>query len=998
MQYNRNLVYKSVRYALTAGLASMTAVSMQAGAQSDADEEAYQLERSVTTGSRLSRVDIEGASPVTVIDREDIARTGLSDLGDLLRELPSITGGPIGTQSNNPGSTSGATLVDIRGIGSQRTLVLVNGRRLVDGGDLANIPFSIIERVEILKQGAAAIYGADAVAGVVNIITRQDFSGAEFEAQYSQFTKLSDFEAPGFSVDTDDGANKRLSFTFGERGDKGGFVASLEYNDQQPIFQGETPSRALNAPFFLVDTTGNFEDDFFQIGSSFIPQGRFQADVNGDGVVNVTAPDPDNPLGVGNQLEALGFPFDPTVLNDNGTFRPFVGGGADNDTYNYAPVNFVQTPFERRSFFFQGDYDLFENVEAYVETRYTNRNTDRILAPLPFGPAAGDPASTLSGQAVLQPVFETDAEGDPIQDEDGNLNVIGTTTINAGPGISGDNAFNPFGVDVIDPRRRVVETGGRRFNGETNQFDLVTGLRGTLGEFAPTWTYDVNFNYGRRTVNGTQFGQFFGPALETALGPSFFDDNGVAVCGTPEDPIPRTDCVPLNLFGGPGTITQEMLDFVSVTASNRSTSVLQVFNAGTQGDLIELPAGPLALAVGYQARSESFDAFNDSGIQTGLVTGNSAGNTNGSFSVDSVYAETNIPLLASVPGAELLELSAGFRYDDYSTIGDTGNFQFSGRWLPFEGLLIRGSYAEVFREPGIGELFSPLAEGFPGAQDPCLTGGDISDLNCPGVVPGTIQDNSQVRALSGGNVNLDPETGETWTVGFAFSPEFLPGFSMTVDYWDLELNDAISGFSANTVLGECANNGNLCDLITRRLDGNIDALFTNSRNLGRITRSGIDFQFDYTLNTEFGLWDASVAGTFLDEATVIPFAGAPVVKQAGRVDDTAPENTGADSFPEWRLRGDINWTFGNFGASYVGTYIDSMDFTSTFGLETSVSSKYYSDVFVDYTLPTNTKVTFGVTNIFNSKAEIVDIGNANSLPETHRLSGRQVIVRLNHSF
>lgn len=953
MKYNRNPLYRAVHGTMLAAMsASLMGTAGMAFAQEE-DDDAAQLDRVQVTGSRISRVDIEGANPVTVLDREDIERTGLSDLGDLLRELPSITGGPLGQQSNNPGFTSGSSTTDIRGLGSNRTLFLVNGRRSVDGGDIASIPFSIVERIEILKDGASAVYGADAVAGVVNIITRRDYEGAEIQVQYSQFTELDDFDnGAGEVFDTDNGENLRASFTFGGNYDRGNFVVSVEYNDQKSIFQGEVSgSDALQAPLFLT-TSG-----IISLGSSFIPQGRFTVDVDGDGVREIVILDEGQ---------------DGQDVSD---FRPFIGGGAVNDTYNYAPVNFVQRPFERRSVYVQADYDLFDNVTAYFESRFLNREADRLLAPLPFGTIIGNPGAPLP-------------------------------TIPGALGITADNVFNPFGQDISDPRRRVVETGGRRFLGEVNQLNLVTGARGT---FANTWEWDVSWNYGRRTSDANLFGQFFGPNLAPALGPSFFDDAGNAVCGTPEAPI--AGCVPLNLFGGPGSITQEQLDFVSVSTSSRTTSVQQIFNATLVGDIVDLPAGPLGTAFGYEFRKEQLDVLNDSGIQTGQVTGNSAGNTNGEYDVDSIFAEFNIPLLADLPGAQLLELAIGARYDDYSTIGSNETFQAQFRWQPIQGLLVRGTYGEVFREPSIGELFAAVGEGFPTASDPCSVDfGIFSQLtpeqqqNCFSTgVPqtGAIQGNAQVRALVGGNPTLDPEEGDTFTVGVAWSPEFLPGFSLTLDYWEVELDDAIASFSAQTILTECALNGNLCEQVTRVNDGfgTINATLANNQNLGSFTREGVDFNFSYSKDTSIGLFDADLIGTYLLTAETEIFEGAGITTQEGRVDNVAPQNTNADFFPELRLRFNLDWTLGNWGASYSATFIDSLEYTPTFlANDVTIASQTYHDLFGNYNFNTGTRLTVGLTNILDNQPPIVDIGNANTGPETYRLSGRQFLVRVTHNF
>ena len=274
--------------------------------------------------------------------------------------------------------------------------------------------------------------------------------------------------------------------------------------------------------------------------------------------------------------------------------------------------------------------------------------------------------------------------------------------------------------------RRVAE-GSRTFEQTNNNIQINSGLRGDFGGFAPTWTWDVSWNWGRDDTYRQDFGQFVGSRASQALGPSFFDDNGNAVCGTPDQPLPG--CVPLNLFDGVGSITQEMLDYIGFTLNDTVVAKLQMANATFAGDLIDLPAGPVSAAFGYEFRKESLTSTPDSGKASDSVTGNTFGPTSGEFDVDSLFAEVNIPILSGVPGAELLEVGAGIRYDDFNTIGDTTNVMFNLRYQPFQGLLLRGSFAEVFREPGIGTLFSPQGDSFPSFQDICSNGSVNSDTN-----------------------------------------------------------------------------------------------------------------------------------------------------------------------------------------------------------------------------------------------------------------------------
>ena len=993
MQYNRNPLYTSMRNALATGAVASMALSGQAFAQ----DEPVELERVETTGSRLSQVDIEGAQPVTVLDRDDIERIGLNDLGDVIRQLPSITGSPLSTRTNNGGN--GGSFVDIRGMGPARTLVVINGKRDITDGDFSLIPIAAVERIEVLKEGAAAIYGADAVAGVVNVITRQDFSGAQLQAQYGASLETKD--NPGAATvrnpraNGTDGDTKRVSFVFGDTTDKSSFLIGVEYNEQDPVFQGNIDSPqfrfTLDAPAnnqaarqFLLDgggrgifpclAAGECTDNN---GSSAALGGRFLFIPDGSGI------------------PANNGPFaDLTRDLDTGELRPFTG----NDQYNYAPVNFIQTPFERTNLFVQGSYDLFDNVEAYVEARYSNRRSEQFLAPVPFFLGFGDPGFVFP---------------------------------DGGQGVSADNVFNPFGIDLNTADnlffigRRVAESS-RTFEQTINNIQINSGLRGDFGDFAPTWTWDISWNWGRSDAVGQDFGQFSGARVNQALGPSFFDEAGNAVCGTPDAPIDG-GCVPLNLFGGFGTITQEMLDFIEVGLNDVLITKLQVANASFSGDLIDLPAGPLSAAFGYEFRQESLDSTPDSGKAANAVTGNTFGPTGGEFDVNSLFAEVNVPLLSGIPGAELLEVGAGFRYDDFSTVGGTGNFMFTLRWQPIQGVLVRGSYSEVFREPTIGNIFNPEGDSFPSFQDVCSNGSinggaDLFALlsaeaqqRCidQGVAEGGFfQNNAQPRLRIGGNPDIQPENGETWTVGVAWSPEFIPGFSFTADWWDIDLDDAITTFGGADVVGGCVILGVGCENVERdQLSGELDRAISLTSNSGGETASGLDLAFNYNTNTAIGLFDTRLLVSWLESRktfgliAVDPSTVVDSLEGSGFFNDVGGFTEGV--FPEWKAQWTVDWSFGNFGASVNVEWLDSTVERDAFGDsgffsgagDVGVESETYLDLTVRYNLPWGTQVSGGITNLLDNDPPFILSGfNANTDADTFRMLGRSWFARLTHNF
>jgi len=963
MKHNRNPLASAIRFGLGASVLASLAMTAAPVVAQDEEEETETLDRVQVTGSRIARVDIEGASPVTIVERADIERIGLNDIGEVLRQLPAITGGPLSTATNNGGD--GSSLTSLRGMSPARTLVLINGRRQNAAGDFSTLPVAAIERVEVLKEGASAIYGADAVAGVVNIITRRDFDGVTVAVQYGA----------SFETETNpagelrdrwkgtDGEVGRFSIVLGETGNRGGFVAGLERSKQNEVYQGNLEGLQFRN---VVDPAPGQTAQFLQDGfprcletGTCVTTGGSSASLGG--FFNVPG---DNGGFFTRDL-------------DTGAIRPFDGS---RDLYNYAPVNFLQQPFTRTSAFFNGEYDLFDNVNFFMEARWANRRSEQELAPTPLFIGIFDPGAPTS----------------------------------RGPGVPANNAFNPFGEDLTDVRRRVAE-GGRFFQQDVVRTQVNAGLRGDFGQVAPSWTWDAAVTWGRTNQIGTDFGQFVGQNFTQAIGPSFFDDDGVAVCGTPESPI--AGCVPMNVFGGFGTITPEMLEFAGAELIDRLDTTLMTIGGSVQGEVFDLPGGPLGLALGYEFRENKLNSIPDSGKATDSVTGNTFGKTEGKFDVNSVFAEINAPILSGRPGIELLEFGAGVRYDDFSTVGDNTVFMLNGRWKPHDDLLIRASYSEVFREPTIGDLFSPQGDSFPSFIDPC-SNGNISDADdnryaeltpeqqarCRATgVPegGFFQTNAQPRARVGGNPDLAPEEGDTRTIGLAYSPSQIPGLSFTVDYWEIDLDDPIGGVGAQAIMDQCIARGQLefCDLITRQgAEGNpgeVQQILSLALNAGNQTAKGIDFEAAYQFNTDFGMFNVRTQWTYLDERSgfILPENKIDV---AGHFLDSDREGLNEAIYPEWKGLTTIDWTFADFGASINWEYLDSV---TDIANDQSVPRVMYFDFTGRYNTPWGTRVSAGITNAFNTSPPFIfNAFNASTDVNSYRMLGRSWFVNLSHSF
>jgi len=641
-------------------------------------------EEIVVTGSRIRRKDLATPAPVSVINRSEIAASGRVSIGDLLQTLPE-QGNAINTQVNNGGS--GATRVSLRGLGSARTLVLVNGRRFVPGGtgadasvDLNSIPTAAIERIEVLKDGASAVYGSDAIGGVVNIITRK--KGA---------TELAGFTG---TTSRGDGTIYDLNGTTGASvGDSGSFIFSGGFYKQLPVWAA---ARSFSAVPLAYDATGgktvSGQPGPYSQGSTTVPAGTFSISACKKGTPGTPAgtpcigrpvPNPANDprIALLNNListyKTTGiFILDPNAPGNLG-YRPFTSDRlpADGgDGFNFQPNNYLVTPQQRISLFASGETRVTSGVRAYVEASYVNRQSKQTLAPEP--------------------------ENVPV---------------------SAQNVYNPFGVDLTQVQRRLVEFDNRSFTQDIDTIRVVGGLDGTLPEEAGPlagWFFDASLNFGR--TEGTQLkqGSLNRAFLTQALGPSFYDAGGVARCGTAKAPI--AGCVPLNLFGGPGSITQDQVTPLTFTGNLRGTNQLTGLLTNLTGELFRLlNERPVSLAAGYEYRFVTGEFIPDPLTVAGLTTGNKGTITSGTYHVNEGFGELSVPVISNAPFARDFEATVAARVFNYNTFGTGTTYKLGARWRIIDDLTVRGTYSTGFRAPSIADLYAGLSDSFPRVADPC---------------------------------------------------------------------------------------------------------------------------------------------------------------------------------------------------------------------------------------------------------------------------------------
>ncbi|MEX0734684.1 MAG: TonB-dependent receptor [Steroidobacteraceae bacterium] len=866
-------------------------------------QEAESLQEVVITGSRIRQDPLERDAPVLTVTSEDMQRAGLNSVGDFLQRLP-VSGGSINSKFNSSGNFgfppsgggvgAGATTADLRYLGSNRVLVLVDGVRWVNESsasgvssatDLNTIPTSIIERIEVLQDGASAIYGSDAIAGVINIITKKDFDGLEFSGY-----------AGGF--DEGDGSTQEYSVSLGKADDRSSVFFSLNYVDQRriasrnrDISQFPTPDIGACTPFC----------------SSGTPQARILfTDPNTGFAHDLTVND-----GV------TGIPFyDPSIAPGQprtDDFHEFTTA----DRFNFAEFNLVQTPSERVGVYGQGTFELTPGVDFYLKGLYNNRRSVNQAAP--------------------EPLF--------IGTEAGNGNLLDTISVDA------TNPFNPFGFTLEAPAnsyfigRRPLEGGPRIFSQNVDTWYLGGGVRGEFEAAGREFFWDVGGAWSRNRGEQSDRGTYNSQHILEALGPAFEDPNspGTFLCGTPGNVI--AGCVPLNVFGGQGdgsgTITQEMLGFILANPNNTSEQELVDWTANVTGSIVELPAGPLAFAVGFEHREQDGFYQPDQIYIDGESAGVPSSPTSGGFEIDEFYGELQVPILADAPGADLLEVSLAARTSDYSTFGSETTTKYGLRWRPHPNLLLRGTFAEGFRAPGIGELFGSQARFDQTLQDQCsdytgALGGPPApaeiQANCQALgVPATYEQiNQQISVTTGGNPDLRPETADSVTYGIVYSPGWakslgwVEDLSFEVNYYEIELNAAIQAIPAQVQLDTCITTLDpvLCGDISRTAGGTINSFSNQLTNIGGIETSGFDVNIIYAgPETGVGQFQVTWLNSFLEEFTeIIPTATGfqNVTREGTEIGD--PEQ----AFPEFKSTLILDWFSGDWNASWTLRYIDEI--------------------------------------------------------------------------
>jgi iron complex outermembrane receptor protein len=817
----------------------------QAATDEPAAEEGQRL--IVVTGSRIARPDLEAPSPVTVVSAEQIQLTGTQTLETLLNDLPQVVPGAT-TSSNNPSGTFGT--IDLRGLGPQRTLILLNGERLPPSTttgvvDISLIPVQLIRQVEVVTGGASAVYGSDAIGGVVNFVLRDDFEGVDLTGQYG-------INENGTGAEYSYGILLGGNFADG----RGNITVSANYYNREAISTSRYEfSRVSGATYTTAEGVDYLVDDpsdiipgstlSLQGGSIGAPWGHITADgANPFRNLSTLLPQQFASANTDCNAATAGVAVNGGSLsfNDAGALTPhfnttFAGSlcaiplrSIGSSRYNFAPDNLNQLPYDRYNFVTVGSYEFNEKTRLNVFGAYTESRLQQQLAPTPaIAPATG---------FVINPTLAVNIPDDL------------RAALNSRPNPNGNFTYS----------RRFNETGPRLGIIESRNINARAILEHDINE---KWTANAIFSWGRNSLDTISIGNVNRTAVEQGINGCRNLAGGVGGAGV----LPG--CVSLDIYG-PNTLTPAMVSFIQTDTVDiaRFEQVRAAVNL--TGELFELPGGPAGLAVGAEYRDDNGSFIPDDAKQRGEIIGfNAAAPQAGGINVKEIYGEIRLPVLGGDGFPELLSFEAGARYSDYNTIGGLFNWKVGGEFAPFDFIRFRASYNKAARAPNVQELFQGGDQGFPGYTDPCNRTGAAVDPRSAAllalcatsgipaaVLPTFTQQNAQLQSFAFGQADLSEEQAETWTAGAVISPDWFPlgRLNLTADYYDITLKGAIQALSAQFYINECFRNNNPteCARIERStIDGQVVSVDTGRRNSpdtnGPFVVRGIDIGADWVI-------------------------------------------------------------------------------------------------------------------------------------------------------
>jgi len=1005
---NRNL-QRAVHFALAgSAFAALTAANAQTAPATTTAGAA--VEEVVVTGSRIALAPNQvSISPVTQVTAADIQQSGVTRVEDMLNQLPQVFAQQGSTISNG---ATGIAEVDLRNLGSKRTLVLVDGRRLGPGdprgnsqSDLNQVPAELIDKVDVLTGGASSVYGADAVAGVVNFTLNHHFEGVQLTANYGFYqhnqdndgltgTVLADhntnfgtsFAAAPNNVDT--GFTKDLSFIVGMNtpDGNGNATAYVTYRNVAAVLQAKYDYSACTLSSGYATGTGRFDCG----GSSTAYPGRFL------------------------QYSPAGAPIGGSkTLGPAGTLVPFTNAGR----YNFGPLNFYQRPDERWMGGVFANYKFNEHAEAYTSVQFMDDRSVSQIAP--SGAFFGAPFAVNCANPYLT-APEVTAWCTPAG-EDANGNIF-------------------LGIG-----RRNVEGGGRTDDLRHESLNISVGLK---GEIADGWKYDGYVQYTEVTLSETYDDLSkvrIGQSLQAVAGP-----NGPQ-CADPA--AVAAGCVPWNIFQLGTAPSAAAVNYIGVPLINTGVVWSKNASVNVTGDLgrygVQIPTAQSGLKVnfGLEWRDTYSQSLPDLEFQTGDGAGQGGPTTPiaGGIISREVFGEASLPIVDSKPGFQTLAFDTGYRYSDYSLGFKTNTYKFGLEWAPVNDVRLRGSWARAVRAPNVGELYTAQSVVLDGVTDPCagatpaysaaqcaLTG--VSAAQYGNIIPNSA---NQYQGLEGGNPNLQPETAITKSFGVGWTPSFLPGFRAQIDWYDINIQNVISNIGADTILSLCLNSSQYCNLIHRDQNGSLwlspNGYVTDlNNNSSGLEQKGIDVDMSYRFNMgSAGKLSASLTGTYVINAMETAVSALPQTsfdcagyygalcltptnrwRHVMRFTWTTPWK-GTDVALAWRYYGPVKaeslapnpnlraFDPGNPTASNAQLISDGW----VSNTDAYLSSRSYLDLTASVPLGDKLTLRLGIDNLLDKSPPVIGssnlpavVGNGNTFPQVYDALGRYIFAKLTAQF
>jgi iron complex outermembrane recepter protein len=1019
---------------LVLGVALMSAPAFAQDADEGADDGEI-----VVTGSLIRNPNLEQSTPVNVTTSDAIELKQSNTAEEVLREIPGIVAN-IGSAVNN--GNGGASYVDLRGLGSTRNIVLLDGNRLAPSEvagrvDLNNIPLALIERVDALTGAAVTTYGADAITGVVNFVTKRDFAGFELSAS-NQITELGDGHF--FRVDATIGAN----FDDG----RGNAVLSIGYQQSDPVYQGQRD--------FSINQISSYTGGVAGSGTAVPSRFSGTRGLNAAGVPSTIAPftqtgtRPDGtPILAANAAGAV-----------NGGLRQVNAAGqgvGTFSTFNFNPFNVFQVPFERFNIYGAANYEISDAVEVYTRGMFSKNTVSTIIAP--SGSFGGTVTVNLNNPylpAALRNQFCA-------------FNIAPTVTgvDAAGAAVSGQAAYTPrftpaecaaaatatgrtspaYREVTVTLNRRTPEIGSRISEYQTTFFDYRIGLRGAISE-SIDWSVEGSYGESENVETIKNY------ALQSRFRAASLADNVNTCQGG------QAGCVPVNLFGPAGSITPAMADYLSENSTSTNSTSLAQARAIVSGDFGFSLSGVenVAFALGAEYRKYTATQGADLLAKTPGELGGAGGadpDIDGGYDVYEAYAELVVPIVQDKPFFEDLTLEAGARYSDYSIKGaggfNTFTWKAGGSWTPGAGLKLRGNYSRAVRAPHIGELFTPQTVGLTNlGVDPCAGAAPTTNAAlravciAQGAPAGTIGSitnptAAQANITTGGNLNLKPEKASTYTVGFVWQPEFLPRFSMSLDYYNIRVKEVLGTPLPADIISACFTGLSASSVtdpdctairrnpITGGLDGDpsiTGGLFGLTNNLGELYTDGVDLIMNY--NTDLGFADLGLSfvgnwtrnSEYLATPTGDAYPQIPGIQARECVGYYSINCSFTGSIqPELQFSQRTTLSFDDVDVSLLWRWIDGVQFEPQQILNDggdaasvqkqfrTIPAEHYFDLTARWGITDNVTFTVAVQNLLDNQPKVVgntigatSYNSGNVYPSTYDALGRRYAASVKLKF